>query len=527
MSSTPQLDTSDPSIGVDDIAIYVPRLRFDMKTFAELRDVDYGKLNRGLGLEAMAIPDLHEDPATMGANAVMRLIDRNELDPRQIGRLYLGTESALDGAKPTATYILDMLTQRYAPHYGRGCFARCDVVDMTFACVGAVDALHNTLDWVARGGVDEDRAGIVVFTDYAKYDIGSSGEYTQGAGAGALLVKHNPRLFTVPDVWGVSTEPAHDFFKPRRHISPERLIHQVLSAAQEAGVGSSEELNDEVISRALSQLSSEGEGAEMWRESQIAIHRDTPLFDGPLSNRCYAQRVKEAFVDFRARALRADAQRDSHSGGSLITEQWRRIILHLPYAYQGKRMFPDIFRYERQDTPMWNDLIAQIGEAPRRGDIELESDYEAARDAHRRAISKTDVYRTFVAEKIERGQRASSLIGNLYTGSIFVSLISTLEADLAEGEELTGAQIGLCGYGSGAKAKVFEIRIQPGWREITARFGLMERLDHRVSITAEQYEQLHRGQLSASLHEPAQEFALTRIGGDGLMEGQREYRFVD
>ena len=26
---------------------------------------------------------------------------------------------------------------------------------MTFACIGAVDALHNTLDWVARGGEEE------------------------------------------------------------------------------------------------------------------------------------------------------------------------------------------------------------------------------------------------------------------------------------------------------------------------------------------------------------------------------------
>ena len=517
MYTTPQ-----PKVGVDDIAIYVPKLRFEMKTFADLRAVDYGKLNRGLGLEAMAIPDLHEDPATMGANAAMRLIDRNELDPRDIGRVYLGTESALDGAKPTATYILEMLTQRYAPRYGRGCFARCDVVDMTFACVGAVDALHNTLDWVARGGEEAGRMGLVVFTDYAKYDIGSSGEYTQGAGAGALLVKHRPRLFTVPDLWGVSTEPAHDFFKPRRHLSPERLVHQVLSAAQDADV--SIDLDEGLVSRVLSQLSKAGAGAEMWRESQIAIHRDTPLFDGPLSNRCYAQRVREAFIDFRAQALHAHADRDHDQ---LITEQWKRIILHLPYAYQGQRMFPDVFRYERQGTPMWAELAEQLGESPQRERFELESDYEAARDAHRRAISKTDVYRRFVAEKIERGQRASSLIGNLYTGSIFVSLISTLEADLNEGEELDGALIGLCGYGSGAKAKVFEIEVQPGWREVTARFQLMERLAQRTSISAGQYESLHRGQLRASLHEPSGAFALIRVGGEGLMEGQREYRFIE
>ena len=46
----------------------------------------------------MAITDVHEDTATMGAMAVMRLIDRNGIDPREIGRMYLGTESALDGA---------------------------------------------------------------------------------------------------------------------------------------------------------------------------------------------------------------------------------------------------------------------------------------------------------------------------------------------------------------------------------------------------------------------------------------------
>ena len=99
-------------VGIDDIAIHFPKLYLDMKDFAEMRDADYGKLNQVLGLAAMAIPDVHEDTATMGANAATRLIDRNGIDPSKIGRMYLGTESALDGAKPTATYILDMLTQR-------------------------------------------------------------------------------------------------------------------------------------------------------------------------------------------------------------------------------------------------------------------------------------------------------------------------------------------------------------------------------------------------------------------------------
>ncbi|MEJ6653510.1 MAG: hypothetical protein QNL55_04000, partial [Euryarchaeota archaeon] len=163
-------------VGVDDIAIHFPRLFMDMRVFAEMRGADFSKLNKGLGLTAMSIPDVHEDTATMGAMAVMQIIDRNGLDPSDIGRMYLGTESALDGAKPTATYIVDMLTQRYQDRYGSDCFVNCDVVDMTFACIGAVDALHTTLDWVARSTEEDERIGIVIFSDNAKYALESSGE---------------------------------------------------------------------------------------------------------------------------------------------------------------------------------------------------------------------------------------------------------------------------------------------------------------------------------------------------------------
>ena len=78
-------------VGIDDIAIYFPKLYFDLKDFAEFRGADFGKLNKGLGLTAMAIPDAHEDSATMVANAVAQLIDSNSIDPRRIGLIYLGT----------------------------------------------------------------------------------------------------------------------------------------------------------------------------------------------------------------------------------------------------------------------------------------------------------------------------------------------------------------------------------------------------------------------------------------------------
>ena len=519
-------ETSTPPVGIDDIAIHFPRLYMDMKDFADLRGADYGKLSKGLGLEAMAIPDVHEDTATMGAMAVMQLIDRNGLDPRTIGRMYLGTESALDGAKPTATYIVDMLTQRYAERFGDDCFQTCDVVDMTFACIGAVDALHTTLDWVARSKENDERLGIVIFSDNAKYALESSGEYTQGAGGGALLIRRNPRLLEIPDCIGVSTTPVHDFFKPRREVSIRSVISNVLQLAQEAGQSVKKGLLDRMI-RHLPKSTVRKLGIFAHGEEKVSVHRDDPVFDGQFSNLCYQNAVRQAFFDFTKKAVKCD--RIDPRTDDPFTEQWSRIIMHLPYAYQAKRMFPDVFRHDREHTPMWNDVVDLIGHMPPRpetNDREALENWEREKDAYRRQISKTPQYTAFHASRIEKGQRASSLIGNQYTGSIFLALMSTFESDLEDNTNLDNALFGMCGYGSGAKAKVFEGKVNPRWREVVATWRLFERLAGRMAIDHITYENLHKGTQDNSVIEPRGEFALVDIGEEGVEEGARRYKWV-
>ncbi len=525
-NSGPSRECSLSEVGIDDIALHFPRLYFGMEDFAKFRGADFGKLNRGLGLSAMAIPDVHEDTATMGANAVTRLIDRNGLDPSSIGRIYLGTESALDGAKPTATYIMDMLEQRYSTTHGIDCFRNCDVVDLTFACIGAVDAMHNTLDWAARGGEGRDRVGIVVFADNAKYDLGSSGEYTQGAGGGAILIRHNPRLLSIPDIWGVSTMPVHDFFKPRREVDTRTVIENVLDLARESGESIRGNLAEKIL-KFLPRSSKKDD--VLFENEKLMIHKDTPIFDGQFSNRCYSESVKQAFIDFRAKSI--EEGRYDPKADEILTNQWSRIIVHLPYAFQGKRMFPDVFRHDRRHLPVWGKITEEIGPEPLPGDFPDTpkglDEFERANDTYRRLISKTEEFRSFAEDRIEKTQRASSLIGNQYTGSIFLALMSSMESDYLDNSEMGGHRIGLCGYGSGAKAKVFEGIVQPQWREIASRFHLFERLSTRHAINKTIYEALHKGKRKRSVVKPTGEFALVGIGGEGKLEGQRRYQWFD
>lgn len=500
-----------PKVGIDDMALYVPKLYLPIETLAKERNLEYAKLNRGLGLTRMVVPDVHEDAATMAANAVLEIIEKNNLHPREIGRIYLGTESALDGAKPTATYLLEMLRRKYRSTYGIDCFQNCDVVDLTFACVGGVDALHNTLDWV-RG--DSNRKGIVVTSDFAKYELESGGEYTQGAGAVAMLIKHDPRLISIEDTFGVATQGVHDFYKPRREFSKKELVSEVLKLAG---------LNDLDPASILKKLpdSLQIKGILDENDEVLELHKNTPIFDGQYSNWTYQNRIREAYLDFCNKAVDKKLADDEED----ILSRWERLVFHLPYAFHGKRIASELFMFSMKKQGKWAAFAETLPEEPvveNYNDMEL---YEADRVGFLRAITKTEDYRIFVKEKLEKASRASSLVGNMYACSIFLALMSTLESDYKDDSDLVGKRLGFLGYGSGSKSKVFEGVLQPEWKSVVSDFKLFEKLENGTAITYATYEKIHRKQLKESVLAPSNEFVIERIGTEGVRLGARYYKW--
>ncbi|MFZ2899577.1 MAG: hydroxymethylglutaryl-CoA synthase [Saprospiraceae bacterium] len=500
--------------GIDDLAFNVPKLFLPLADLAEKRDLEYAKLNKGLGLHQMAVPDVHEDAATLAANAVVQLIDRNNLNPSQIGRIYIGTESAWDGAKPVASNVLEMLQAKYEAQFGRDCWLNCDVADLTFACIGGVDALENTIDWV-RGSAG--RIGIVVSTDIARYELGSTGEYTQGAGAVAALVCQNPRLLAIEDAWGVATKGVYDFYKPVRPVDKIELIEEVLRLA---GMGHLDP--EDIISRLPEEL--EIRGVLDDNDHYLFLHKDAPVFDGPYSNACYQERTRQALEDFRRKANATGLVSNGHT----MLDRWERLVFHLPYAFQAKRMFPEIFYLEMERTEQARQWLKPYGlEYPKRDSFASEQEWEQAYAQFLKGVSLTEEYKAYVQEKIEKGQRASGRVGNLYTGSIFLALMSTLESDLHDGEMLEGKRFGFFAYGSGSKSKVFEGLVQPQWREVVKAFGLFSTLDQRQAIGYDTYDKLHRGVPFNSYLQPKGSFALTGVSAGHSSIGVRSYVWVE
>ncbi|WP_115460628.1 hydroxymethylglutaryl-CoA synthase family protein [Winogradskyella aurantiaca] len=442
-------------VGIDAMAFYVPNLYVSMDDLAAARGIEAEKLKRGLGLQKMALPDVGEDAATFAANALLNLIQQNAIDPSTIGRVYLGTESAVDGSKPTATYAVEIVENHLADTYGSRSFKNCDILDMTFACVGGVDAMHNSVDWVKQ---DPSRKAVVIASDLSKYELNSTGEYTQGAGAVAVLIAHEPSIISFGNAWGVGSKSEGDFFKPRRYFEKSDLLKSVLA-----------ELNLDHSDEAVSQFI-EASNSSFWKDpsERIEIFKEEPVFDGQFSNACYEERITEALAHFNSQ----DATN--------FLESWDHLIFHLPYAFHGRRIIFNNWLNWVKGSDALSELETEIGSAS-------ETD---AKDWNKRAY-KSQLYKNFVVQKIAAGELASSEIGNMYTASIFMSLLSLLANALSTNQDITGETIGFIAYGSGSKSKVFEGTIESGWKSKIKPINLFETLKTRDAIDVETYEQLH------------------------------------
>ncbi|NUY81335.1 hydroxymethylglutaryl-CoA synthase [Flavobacterium sp. MAH-1] len=451
-------------IGIDAIAFDVANIHLPIKTLAEARHIEPEKLEKGLGLIKMTLPDAHQDTVVFGANALTRLIEYHNIDLSEISRIYVGTESGIDNSKPVASFITALMEQKF----GEDSLLYCDAVDFTFACIGAVDALQNCFDFIR---LNPEKKAIVIASDIAKYDLGSTGEYTQGAGAVAMLVSANPKIIAFANEWTVSNKGVFDFFKPYRKVSKF--------------------------------LISGNDDNRPWfgnLESEIEIHKDQPVFDGQYSNQCYTDRTREAYFAFK---------KATGFEGSLYGS-WSNIIMHLPYAFQGRRMLTEIFALDASEKTLSAD--------------ENPSEYQTKL----KELAKTDSYREFVKQKLQPAETASSLIGNLYTGSIFMGLLSALCDALHNNRDISGTKFGFLAYGSGSKSKVFEGEIQPEWKHAISKAKLFETLDNSTEINFDTYEKLHKKEQHFSVRSPKNEWVLDRIEQDNPnLIGARFYKWID
>ena len=133
-------------------------------------------------MEKMSIPDAHEDAATMAASAVLELMKRSDIMPKRSARFTWALNLQWMRPRPWEFTSLECWRGLWP-----GIFQECSTVEFKSACIGASYALESIVEWVGSGarsgpapapgaadGQGDDRIGIVIASDVARYELENS-----------------------------------------------------------------------------------------------------------------------------------------------------------------------------------------------------------------------------------------------------------------------------------------------------------------------------------------------------------------
>ncbi|XP_059599377.1 hydroxymethylglutaryl-CoA synthase, partial [Vitis vinifera] len=196
--------SSPKNVGILAMEIYFPRTCVQQEALEAHDGASKGKYTIGLGQDCTAFCTEVEDVISMSLTAVASLLEKYEIDPKQIGRLEVGSETVIDKSKSIKTFLMQIFEES----------GNTDIegVDSTNACYGGTAALFNCINWVESSSWDG-RHGLVVCTDNAVYAEGPA-RPTGGAAAIAMLVGPGAPIAFESKFKGSHMSHAYDFYKP-------------------------------------------------------------------------------------------------------------------------------------------------------------------------------------------------------------------------------------------------------------------------------------------------------------------------
>ena len=167
-----------------------------------------------------------------------------------------------------------------------------------------------------------------------------------------------------------------------------------------------------------------------------------------------------------------------------------------------------------------------------RGTIEsilADDEYMGKDHEFNKLFTKTKQYQAFYEDKLASSLIASSMIGNLYTASLYLGFRSCLEFEFQKGIDLEGKRYGFGSYGSGSSAMVFSGVVQPEYKEIVKNMNLEAEIGERVKLSLKDYEDIHENKRAPtqSILNGKNEFVLVSVEKSPESRGERRYAFCE
>ncbi len=191
-------------VGIVSYGTYIPRYRIKAEDIARIWGENAEAIKGGLGVLEKSVPDLDEDTATISVEAAREAVRRAGINPKDIGAIFVGSESHPYAVKPTATIVGEALD------VGNDFFA----ADLEFACKAGTAGIQNCMAMVEAGMI---KYGLAIGSDTSQGAPGDPLEYSAAAGGAAFLVGNDGVIAEIehtcsftsdtPDFWRREGQP--------------------------------------------------------------------------------------------------------------------------------------------------------------------------------------------------------------------------------------------------------------------------------------------------------------------------------
>ena len=192
-------------VGIVSYGAYIPRYRITPAEIGRVWGVDGKAMGKGLLIHQKSVPSPDEDVITIATEAARGMMARvPEVNPKDIGAVYVGSESHPYAVKPTSTIVAEAIRATPA----------MTAADLEFACKAGTAGIQACMGLVGSGMV---KYGVAIGADTSQGAPGDALEYSASAGGAAFLIgseniiaKINRTMsFTTdtPDFWRREGQP--------------------------------------------------------------------------------------------------------------------------------------------------------------------------------------------------------------------------------------------------------------------------------------------------------------------------------
>ncbi len=162
-------------IGIISYGINIPELRIRVEEIAKVWGTNPDAIKKGLNIESKSVPGPDEDVVTISVEAARQALQRCNISPKEIGAIYVGSESHPYAVKPTATIVAEAIESTPV----------LTAADYEFACKAGTAGMQTCLGLVGSNLI---KFGLAIGADTAQGAPGNMLEYTASAGGCAIII---------------------------------------------------------------------------------------------------------------------------------------------------------------------------------------------------------------------------------------------------------------------------------------------------------------------------------------------------